>query len=384
MSVASMLQGPEYGDPEESHAKRKVLQQLPAELDLELLYPFRGVWHLTVKGALPQLLEQLAPTHARMTMERGVWTSQAEDRPVDWEQRVLPLWADKQGVHWHHVLDDGMPARVLAQGVQLPVLPGYEPVDTPHKTVLMRQLRPLEFETSPMERETRAWDDFFTQEHYRANQRYLASCFKALSSRNIELSTDMLPVPAASMMEIAGERLVILRASGSPAPETWPEGTPLFALQRLGGFTQAFTNEEARRLVEFSNSRRCDLKAQEQAAVEEGMKLVKEAIAGFEKEFLGSVASLVEAGPIQRWAQQETRLPVKLWISEIPGRSLSNPEMELRLELWGHHDTTRMKRPMGAYEPEGFDFQNPSFYEYVDNEGAWPGQAPRPSRSMRP
>ena len=351
----------------ELEAEKNLLGQLPQDLDVESLFPIQGEWQLKVNGKLPQLLEMLPPQNARMSLVGGMWFSEPEDRPLDWNQRVLAVTQSRYGVEWHHKLPSGVRLAVQVAKAKLPIPEGYERVVSLHTTVAVRKLQDVSTPevVSPDTAFSDAWNAFFATEDYRTTRRILASVFRTLSSRNVELSFDMLPNPAADVMQLGDATLLICRPFGQRRGDTYPEGSPLQALERMGDFWGCFDVAEAKRLIAFANAQRCDLDKIQGDALDEGFAKAIAAVKEFEATHLGKAANGPDAAVLQRWIREKTGLAVKVEIT--PKTPLkSNSQFSVWLALWGSERRLDLSLPT-SYERTGFDFQNPSFYQYVPN-----------------
>lgn len=351
----------------ELDAEAEILELLPRELNVSSLFRISGNWHLNVKGQLPRLLELLPPVNARMSMVDGSWQAYPEDKPLDWNQRALALRSDKNGVEWHYKMSFGPILSVKAESARLPVPEGYEVAPGVHNAVAVRKLQPLAaFVATPEESWQTVWEDFFKKEQYGARQRMFACAIRVASSRDQEITMEMLPIPAGGdTMQIGDATLEVLRSANDTGPaETTPEGSP-FYLARIGHFWRAFSKDQAQRLVDFCNAQRCDLKKRQEAYVQEGIAKAKEAIAKFQAEYMGSIANYPEASVLTRYVQEQSGYPVSVAIrSNLRGHV--NREISLWLHLCKWNIDASLTHPE-VYSPTGFDFHDPVFYQYQPN-----------------
>lgn len=345
-----------------------LLDKLPSGIEISTMFRLRGQWHLNLLGDLQTLLALLPPAHAHMVLRDGTWTATPENAPVNWEQRVLPLLQTNTGVSWYHYLTDTECIAVKVEKAALPTLPGYTVLHSHHADVLGREVRqPATPAKSPDELDQEAWNAFYVAERFTAQQLQFARQFHAASRYNRELSMDMLPIPAASTMEVAGESLVVCHSGAGPA-ETLPAHSQLQGLTRTGRFWNFFTKEQAARLVDFANAHRQDIQEANTEAVKAALERAKQSLANFEKQHLQNpVADAPDDEVLTHWVRTETGLPVSVSLRDTHSRRYG--VHETWLSLWRFHESGKLTVPTAAYDPAGFSFQNPSFYEYEGNAG---------------
>jgi hypothetical protein len=345
-----------------------LLDKLPAGIEISTMFRLRGQWHINLLGNLQALLALLPPAHATMTLRDGTWAATPENAPVNWNQRVLPLLETTSGVSWYHYLSDTECIAVKVEHAELPVVPGYARLHSHHSNVLGREVRqPATPAKSPDELDQEAWDAFYVAEGFTAHQLQFARQFHAAARYNRELSMDMLPIPAATTMEVAGESLAIRHSGAGPA-ETLPANSPLHALTRTGRFWDFFTKEQAARLVDFANAHRQDLQEANTQAVKAALERAKQSLANFEKEHLQNpIADAPDDEVLTHWVRSETGLPVSVSLRDTHSRRYG--VYETWMSLWRFHESGKLTLPTTVYDPAGFSFQNPSFYEYEGNAG---------------
>jgi hypothetical protein len=363
----------------ELDAEAEILELLPQELDVSSLFCLHGDWHLNVRGDLPRILELLPPLNAKMEKADGSWRAYPEDKPLDWNQRILALRANRRGVEWHYKMSFGPILQVRAENAVLPVPEGYEvELSGAHHVVAVRKLQPLPaFPVTPEDAWESAWDGFFEKEKYGAQQRMFANTLRVATSRNQEISMDMLPIPVGEeVLQVGDATLKVLRSGGDSGPaETVPATSPFYAFARIGRFWNAFTKEEAQRLVDFANTQRCYLVQCQEDFVKAGIAKAKAAIEKFQAEYMGSIANPPVASVLTRYVQEQTGYPVEVHIcSDTPGIRNSRKE-ELWLHLCKWNERAWLVYPE-TYTATGFNFQNPAFYQYVpNNKGFSPAPA---------
>lgn len=343
-----------------------LLAALPQDLDVTSLYQISGEWHLTVAGKLPRLLELLPPCNCRMTLVGGMWMAAPEDKPLDWNQRVLAIVGAKSCVEWYFQHPAGLTLRVSVPKARLPAPEGYELAKALHNSVLIRKTVPLEsLAVSPDTAWTETWDAFMKQEGYTTTKRTFAILMRQVSARDQEITSGMLPVPVADTLQVGDATLQILRSSGTfGEPETIPEGSPFTAFPGIGHFWSRYTEAEAARLVAFANTMRCNLAQRQSDDVSKGLANAVGAIAAFQELYLGTLATYPDAAVLTRFVQEQTGYPVEVSLRD----NLRNypKQIDLGLYLWGKYAYVSIDLP-SAYSDAGFDFQNPAFYQYVPN-----------------
>jgi hypothetical protein len=345
------------------------LGTLPAELDIVGTLHANDTWQVTAAGNLQQILEMLPPCNARMTSDGGCWTATVEHQPLDWSQYVLGIYATKFGVHWFHKTLSGEILRVSAHKATLPVPEGYELEEGRLTTVLKRKLTPLPAMTrSPGDIWSETWDAFIKQERYTPTQRMFATAMRPVSMRNQEITMDMLPqaVPEPDTMRIGDAELVILRSGrGHYKEEPVREGSPFVAFPRMGSFWTRFTLAEASHLVAFLNANRCNMAEVEASALQAGLESAKSAVMEFQEKYLGCLANDLVSEVLTRFVQEKTGYPVV--VAQADNMRNYPEQADLRLQLWAGSAVVTVDLP-AAKDPKGFDFFNPSFYEYVPNK----------------
>jgi hypothetical protein len=346
------------------------LTKLPADLPVELAYQFRGEWHVTLSGSAAAALEALPPSNAAVRLVDGCWQATPENRPLDWSQRILAIIGDKNGLSWYHYLPCATLVRVHVKS-RLPQMPvGYELAPSVHNYVFVRQLAPLAqpLQENPESNWTAVWDAFFTQEGYNEKQKMFARILRHLSKTSQEVSFGMLPIPAAGTLKVGDGELVVMTAGTVGCTETLPEDSPFHAFRRIGNFWNSFTRAQAERLIEFANSMRTDLKQTEEDAVKVGLAQAVQAVAQFQDTYLQTVANAPDAAVLTRWVQEKTGYPVQVSIrGEINGCRY-NGVYRLWIYLWRWNESAQITLPQ-TYQPQGFDWQNPPFYQYEPNAG---------------
>jgi len=349
-----------------------LLEKLPAGLDINSMFRLHGQWHINLQGKLPDMLTTLPPSNAQMVLRDGSWIATPVREPLNWEQRVLALVQSRSGLSWFHYLSEGQCLAIKLENASLPDLPGYILDTTAHTTVLVRkpldQVAPL---ASPEEQDQAEWDAFYAAEGYQERHKQFARVFHAASRRNREVAFDMLPSRPADTLEIAGEVLE-LRYAGTSAPsEVVPPHSELHALPRIGRFWQHFSEEQARRLVNFAISQRKDLEQLQTDAAKAGIQRVLSALANFESTYLQSpVADAFDETVLTRWVRQETGLPASVGLrASLYGSS--SPARQISVQLWRFHESSNLTVASDVYDPAGFSFQNPSFYQYEENAGSF-------------
>lgn len=351
------------------NAETAFLATLPAELDIVGVLQMDDTWQVTAGGDLQEILAMLPPCNARMTFEGGCWTATAEPRPLDWNQYVLGIHATKFGVHWFHLTAAGETVRVSAHNAALPVPEGYELEEGRVTRVLKRKLTPLPVMTrSPGDVWSETWAAFVNQERYTPTQRMFATAMRLVSMRNQEITMDMLPraVPDPDTMQIGDAELVILRSGGRHHPEeSVPEGSPFVAFPRMGSFWTRFTQTQASDLVAFLNANRCNMAEREASALQAGLDLAKSAVMEFQEKYLSCLANDLVSDVLTRFVQEKTGYPVV--VSQADNLRNYPKQVDLYLQLWGGSAVVTVDLP-AAKDPKGFDFFNPSVYQYVPNK----------------
>jgi len=347
------------------------LEKLPKDLTVSSVRESVAIWHVTVSAPLPQLLKTLPPANAGMREKDGMWIGAPEPRPLDFSQLVLGVSESSSGVRWFHYLEDGTLMLVTADKAKLPELPGYTiRSNGRHERVLVRKLRqPPSQRVDPGVQDRDAWNAFMQQECYGARQKQFGYMLATIANRGIDLSMDMLPVPAASVMKIGDNELVICR-SGGPEAEQLPEGSPLTPLVQMGSFWTAFSREQAERLIDFAKSRRKNLPEVQALAYAEQMALIKDALSQFQDLYLATPpADEPMAHAFEYWIKKQTGIQASVTVShDRPRRKQGH--LELRVHLWWHKgEEITLAWPQGEFEPTGFSFVSPTFYEYEDNTG---------------
>lgn len=344
------------------------LATLPGGVEISTMFKLRGQWHINLQGNLQEMLALLPPANAKMTLRDGTWSATPENAPVNWEQRVLPLLQTKSGVSWYHYLADNECIAVKVEKAELPKLPGYTVLHSHHADVLGRTVvQPATPAKSPEELDQDAWNEFYVAEGFTAHQLQFARQFHAAARYNRELTMDMLPIPAATSMEVAGESLAIRHSGAGPA-ETLPEHSQLRGLTRTGRFWDFFTKEQAARLIDFANTHRQEIQAMNAQAVKEALERAKQSLANFEAQHLQSaIADAPDSEVLTLWVQKETGLPVSVSLRDTYSRSYG--VHETWLSLWRFHESGKLTVPTTVYDPAGFSFENPPFYEYEGNAG---------------
>lgn len=347
------------------------LEKLPANLDIKSVYGRPDHWDLTVTGKLQEMLALLPAAFATMSIVRGEWTGQPENRPMDFNERYLPVIENSSGLTWFHYMPDGMLVKVTLASARMPIVPGFQMNPARHTRVCERKpVTPPVTSGYPREQASESWAEFSKKEGYRANQMQFMRVFSMLANRNIALSMDMLPTPNAQTMEVAGESLVICQAGNSSSPESYPADSPLAPLARIGDFWKVFTPSQAERLIAFVNANLCDLEAETARAGTEQFGQVQKALTRFEELYLTTPpANAVSTHVLQYWIQLQTGLKVS--ISGASDDKRAEPgTMRLSIGLtWYTHKIFSLAVPVGPYHPEGFDFDSPSFVEYESNQG---------------
>jgi hypothetical protein len=354
----------------ELDSELELLKKLPEGLELRSVFHYAGYWRVNLESSLASSLALLPPCNATMTLRDGSWIADPENQPLNWEQRVLALVQSRSGVTWFHYLADGTGVEVNVEGARLPALDGYVTHSAHHHAVLVRKPRALAMPAISAEDQDQAdWDAFYATEGYSERQKMFARVFHIVAKRNLEITVEMLPVPAATTMEVAGETLEIRHGSGQLPAEKVPEGSTLHGLTRMGRFWGFFTREQAERLVAFASSQRKDMQQAQADSVRPGLQLALAAIASFQEKFLSApVANAPDAEVLTRWVQMQTGYPVTVSVRDsLTGRR--NGVYELWLHLWKWNEGAKLTVPNDVYDPAGFDFQNPSFYAYEDNAG---------------
>lgn len=348
-----------------------LLEKLPSQAALSLVTRVRGTWHLYLTGPVQEALTQLPPSNARMSLDNGTWVAAPENRPLDWTQRVLAVHANRSGVLWSHFLEDGTLVHVHVEGAALPVPEGYERSSSVHSTVLMRKRQePADCrKVLPSEEDARAWREFFDIEAYTHKQRAFGHVFKALASRGQPVSFEMLPVPAADTMALAGSTLHVLRAGGY-VPESTPAGSPLHGLSSVGSFWSHFDRAQAERLVAFTAARSRDLETADAASVRVGIDAALAALAEFEQRYLHKpLASAITADVLTNWVKDHTGYPVHVSLRSPVHFGGPRYVQPIWVHLWKWNESATIRVPSNSYDPAGFDFQDPDFYEYEPNLG---------------
>lgn len=309
-------------------AKTAVLKSLPQNLDVEHLFYLNARWHLYLNGDVQVALAALPPSNARMTLDNGTWVAEPEDRPLDWNQRVLPVSANQSGVNWFAKLTMGEIIEVTVKDASLPIPPGYSLSASVHSTVAVREVQSMPLAISPVGDWEQAWQGFFEAEGYTAAQRYSTQMLQALSKKGREVTVATLPAPSIG---------------------------------------DAFTQEQLDRLLAFANAQRCDLEKRQGAAAKDGIAKARTAIAEFQTLYLdGGVANSPVDEVLTQWVQEKTGYPVSVSIRS-PLIGYRTPGVyELYIHLWRFNEIAVIKMP-AVYNKAGFDFQNPSFYQFVPN-----------------
>lgn len=345
-----------------------LLVKLPSGVEISTMFRLRGQWHINLLGDVRAALELLPPVNAKMELRDGTWAATPENAPVNWTQRVLPLLQISSGVSWYHYLDDSECITVKVEKATLPAVPGYAVLHSHHAEVLARIVRqPATPAKSPEELDQAAWHAFYDAEQFTARQLQFARQFHAAARFNRELTMDMLPVPAATTMEVAGASFAICHSSVGPV-DTVPADSPLHALARTGRFWNFFTKEQATRLVDFANAHRQDIETANTQAVKEAFERAKQSLANFELQYLQNpVADAPDSDVLTHWVQAETGLPISVTLRDTYSRR--HGEHETWMSLWRFHESGKLTLASTVYDPAGFSFQNPSFYLYEDNVG---------------
>lgn len=367
MNIANYIQSLDADIAKKQH-ERALLEKLPGNLGVGVTFSLNGVTHLHLTDPLEVLLATLPPCNAVMTLRDGSWVAKPENKPLDWTQRTLALVQSKSGVQWNHYLDDGTLLCLHRNGASLPKIEGYRLAHSAHHVVLQREVvHDSACKVSSVEHYDNQWHAFMAAEGYTALQRLFANAFKALASRNVTTTFEMLPLRADTQMSLGNEVLEIRRAGSAPS-ETLPAGSVLHGLVRIGAFWQSFTEEQARKLQNFANGMACDLEALSNTAAKNGLNEAIEAVAQFQRKHLVRVANLPTEDVLRHWVEKETGFPVSLSFRnqrrELDGRITR----EVHLSLWKWHESTTLSTPE-LFDPAGFDFQNPSTFEYAPNPG---------------
>ena len=347
------------------------LEKLPKDLLVSSVRESVAIWHVTINAPLSHLMKTLPPANAGMREKDGMWIGAPEPKPLDFSQPVLGVSESTSGVRWFHYLADGTLILVTADKAKLPELPGYTiRSNGRHERVLVRKLRqPPSQRVDPGVQDKDAWNAFMQQECYGARQKQFGHMLATVANRDVELSMGMLPVPAESVMKIGDSELVICR-SGGPGAEELPAGSPLHCLLQMGPFWTAFSREQAQRLIDFANSRRKNLPEVQALAYAEQMALIKDALTQFQDLYLATPpADEPLAYAFEYWIKKQTGIQASVTVShDHPRRKQGH--LELRVHLWWHKgEEITLAWPQGEFEPTGFSFSNPVFYEYEDNTG---------------
>lgn len=348
-----------------------LVSKLPPELDINTAFKLHGQWHVTLLSPAKTALTLLPPVNQRMRLHSGVMAPEPVEpvEPLNWKQPILAVWGTGSDIRWRTMLPDGTPVNVSAVG-PLDLPRGYE-WRRPHHSVLMARklVKPSGLAKSPSQEFDEAWARFMDEQGYRAYQRQFAAVFKVASSNDHMLTPEMLPVPVAATMEVAGETLVIARSGPGPA-ETVPEGSRLYALPRIGVFWNAFTREEAQTLIDFANQQRRKVNTLGNEWAKAALKKASEALQRFQQTYLATPAtSDIDADVLTYWLQKETGLPVTV-VVRSDSRYRKPGVHHLWLQCNRHLEDASVD--IGEIRnPAGFDFQAPDFYVYEDNAGSF-------------
>lgn len=349
-------------------SQEQLLRELPATLLLSCFFYSHGYWNVQAVGTAKELLALLPPCNATVELHDQSWRASPAAGPVDWERRLLPLWSSSTGLHWYHRLASGRVILVSAKAARLPEIPGYERLQSAHTAVLGRKLVPLSPRTGPLEHAQNSWESFFAQEQYDAKQLRFARALRVIYERVPgNLDKTMLPCAEPTQMLLAGHALEIRYPVHQAPPETLPPSSPMRGLLSIGRFWDAFTAEQADRLLEFSNKQPKSVKEQDDLAARAAMDTVKSAVAAFCERYLGAMRNAPDTSVLARWILEQTGYAVTVsWGLHLASKALPGGR-EVWLNLRRCHETVRIAFPL-HYDPAGFDWQNPPFYQYEPNQ----------------
>ena len=355
-------------------AETRLLSKLPREFDVENLFRLNGAWSVRSSAPLDALLGALPPCHSRVVREQGSFVLKPQGGPVDWNTRYLPLTVSDKGTFWFHQLSDGEFIGVYGTSGLLNLPEGYGWQHGAHNRAISRRVRtPVTFQKSPEDLAAEKWHAFFKAENYTASQKAIANMLRAHVEKDRPLDIGMLPRAAPTTMEVAGAPLE-MRYAGNAAPqEVLPPGSPLVALHRWGPFWRCFTKEQAERLVAFAQSCQCNLAEVQRAEVEKGTALALAALETFAESYLKQPMASSGVCPevLTHWVRAETGYPVQVSVRDNPTTSRLDGVHWLWVYLWKWNTAAELVTPMEAFQPTGFDWENPSFYEYEPNSGTF-------------
>lgn len=313
-----------------------LLAHLPLSLPLEQIFQARGMWHIMLVGSALTALAALPPSNADMRLEDGSWRASPKPEPLNWNQRILAVIQDGQGLTWYHQLptQDFIRVRVLERLSDAPA--GYEPALAVHNQVFVRKLVPRQqgMEESLEAKWNDRWAAFCDQEGYDAQQRQVLAAVRAQYQRGREAAF--------------GLRAEIVR--------------------RVREFGAGFNQAQVERLVAFATDVRIDLKRDSDTLAPVGIAKATAAIDEFQALYLDKVANVPDVDVLTYWVREKTGYPVSVSIRTTPGSYQPPGEYQLWIHLWGWNDSAVIRVPE-VYDPTGFDWQNPPFYRFVPNEG---------------
>lgn len=352
---------------ESLNAQERLLRLLPSALELSSFFFSGGRWHLHVVGPTAALLAMLPPCDADVVLRDQSWFLTPKPGAVNWERRLLPLWSTASSLCWYHQLDEDLVVQVSIKNGRLPEVEGYETLHSAHTVVLGRKLVPLEPRKSLLQHAQDRWEVFCEQEQYTAKQLRFARALRAAHGRLAgHIRKEMLPCPAPTQLLLAGTTFE-LRHSGHAAPaEKMPADSPLQSLPSIGQFWDSFSIEQADKLLAFVNEQPKNLKEKDDEEARAALQRIKELVAEFSERYLGAMRNAPDTAVLSRWILEQTGHAVTVYWGLRQREACGHRETWVGLGRW--HESVGLALPL-RYEPSGFDWQNPPFYQYEPNQG---------------
>ncbi len=346
------------------------LELLPPDLPVRHAYRLHGQWYLSLTGgALADLLPALPaqPICLRADGWGRLEAHAAQAHEVDLPCCALayPVWYTRGGLNWFtRIGKENLLVRVTAADASMQDPTGYARQGTTDLYWTRKRVQPLLHDSQgPQVDFDSAWEAFFAVERYTEAQKMFARVFRMQSARNVDLSAMDLPLKPVEVLEVAGEQLQV-RRSGPGVPETVPEGSKLFALPRIGLFWNRFTDEQAERLLQFSNAFRRELEAEDAAFIKQTLTQAREAAQRFIREHVQTQRNRPKADVLQYAIQRELGVAVSVSPRESLTRSLGD---RVQYAYWMHlrryNEDLTIELP-ALYDPQGFDWDFPGIVDY--------------------
>lgn len=344
-----------------------IVSRLPEGVAVKSVFEAHKTAYVVVEDSFENVSKLLPPVGGKVRIQDGSVSVEPALEEIDWTQRFLPVWVSSGLVQWYAHLSEGELVRVQARGPLHPPQ-GYEFMTLHHGMALRRKLRTPELtQHSPSELFEDKWDHFLGEQGFNAKQCMFANVFKTASAYDRELTDAMLPQAASSTMEVAGQTLAVL--STSRPVEAYAPGSYLHGLARIGVFWESFTAAQAMCLVGFANQHRCALADLDYKWGQQMVQKAKQALGELSARYLqDKVANAPTNEALTYYVQHATGAPVTVAI-RANHTSIRQPGVT---SLWvqcakAMDDMTLKVNPV--YDPNGFDFNSPPFYEYEPNEG---------------